>query len=339
MNEAGGDPVESAMNPIARLATLALLLLSLAGTTALAQPAPAPPPLFAFHSSPWINLHHFLWSQSKPKAKAVPEPAWSASEKAAWQAAIEYYRANLAERSPLFDRGMTDIRDRLAALPDSAAVTSAGLDSAVTTVLASAEPVYRTHFWPAHDAANRRAITQLEAFAASHRGLADKLCKALAATWPDVPVRVDLSVDADWAGAYTTIEPTHVTIAADDPRHQGDAGLEVLFHETAHGLFRNVSNALAAEVKKQGVKLPSRDLWHAMLFYTVGELVRRDLPAGYVPYAEKQGLYRGAWADYQTAMKSHWLPYLDGKVPLEEAIAKIVAAVGVMEPKTPQSGG
>ena len=37
-----------------------------------------------------------------------------------------------------------------------------------------------------------------------------------------------------------------------------------------------------------------RDLWHEVLFYTSGELVAKRIP-GYVPYAEKNGLWARAW--------------------------------------------
>ena len=37
-----------------------------------------------------------------------------------------------------------------------------------------------------------------------------------------------------------------------------------------------------------------RDVWHAILFYTTGEMVRRQLK-GYVPYATKNNRYERGW--------------------------------------------
>jgi hypothetical protein len=314
---------------------VALLLAGCASAAPSPKPAVAPA-LFAFHNSPWINLHHYLLAKARPKATPDPEPAWTDGEKMAWDAALSYYREHYTKSSPLFDEGLVGIRDQLAELEpeaSSAALGGLGLDAELARVLAVAEPVYRAHFWPAHDAANREAIGRLTALVAQHPALAGQLTAWLDTPWPTTPVRVDLVVDADWAGAYTTVQPTHVTLAASDPRQTGDTFLEVLFHESAHGLFRKVSTALDAELKKQAVRLPRRDLWHAMLFDTVGELLRRELGPSYVPYAVQQGLYQGAWGDYRLAIEKHWHPYLNGDTSFAAALEHLVGDMARLSPR------
>lgn len=84
---------------------------------------------------------------------------------------------------------------------------------------------------------------------------------------------------------------------------------------------------IAAECAKKNVLLPRRDLWHAVIFYTTGELVRRELP-GYVPYAFKNGLWKRAWPMYLGPLERDWQPYLDGKSSFHAVIAALVNDVG-----------
>ena len=82
-----------------------------------------------------------------------------------------------------------------------------------------------------------------------------------------------------------------------------------------------------------------RDFWHALLFYTTGEIVRRDVeygtmtftseqtngPSAYLPYAARFGLYSGSWEHFRGLLDLYWLPYLDGKVSFETAMARLAA--------------
>lgn len=76
-----------------------------------------------------------------------------------------------------------------------------------------------------------------------------------------------------------------------------------------------------------------RDLWHAIMFYTVGILVQQVLAeAGskaYVPYADKQELYQRVpgWPAFRQAFARHWLPYLKGDAEFGEALERVVLAV------------
>ena len=47
--------------------------------------------------------------------------------------------------------------------------------------------------------------------------------------WPKEKIRVEVCAFANSAGAYTTLDPLHVTIASTDPRNQGSDALGVLF--------------------------------------------------------------------------------------------------------------
>ena len=96
--------------------------------------------------------------------------------------------------------------------------------------------------------------------------------------WPAEKIRVDVTAVANYAGAYTTLEPLRVTIASTDTRNQGAAAMEVLFHEASHGIATPVELAIARECRQRDKPIP-RDLWHALIFYTTGEVIKPILDA------------------------------------------------------------
>jgi hypothetical protein len=121
----------------------------------------------------------------------------------------------------------------------------------------------------------------------------------------------------------------------------------MLFHEASHALADGVNEAIARHCRDLDKPIP-RDLWHALLFYTTGELVRREVanspapapapgdaanagasasPAAYTPYAVRNGLYDHGWNDYDMALERFWQPYLDGAVDFDTAIAHIINAL------------
>ena len=101
----------------------------------------------------------------------------------------------------------------------------------------------------------------------------------------------------------------------------------MIFHEASHLLVDNVQTALEASAQRQARKLPHR-LWHFLLFYTAGHLVRERLGPGYVPYAERPAnhIFDGRFAGYLPILERAWQPYLDGQVALEPAIDALVAS-------------
>ena len=132
---------------------------------------------------------------------------------------------------------------------------------------------------------------------------------------------------ANWAGAYTTTNSTLITVSSVDPANQGDAALEVLFHEASHAMISGVQEAISAQCKTKNVLLDPPTLWHAVLFYTTGELVKELIPS-YTPFAEANGVWVRAWPMYIGPLKQDWQPYLDGKVPFDSAVTAIVKDVG-----------
>ena len=86
--------------------------------------------------------------------------------------------------------------------------------------------------------------------------------------------------------------------------------------------------ALSAEAQTENKLYRRRDFWHAMLFYTTGEIVGRHLD-GYTPYAIAHGLYDRSWPGVREILDANWKPYLDGKIGMNDAIHRLLDAYGV----------
>jgi hypothetical protein len=278
-------------------------------------------PIFEFHNNFWVNLHHSLYEKAAAKSN---EPADSKE----WNAAVEYYRREVV-KNDLLNGEMSAINDWLSKLGDAQSLKTSGLRPELVAVLESAAPVYKTRWWPSHLRANQDWIAAATPLIAKYGGaLTKQLAAAYETEWPKEPIRTDVSAYAGWAGAYTATHPTHITVSSTDAGYQGEASLEMLFHEASHAIIGKIENALSAELKSQNKLFQRHGFWHAVLFYTSGELTRRLLD-GYVPYAIKNGLYDQGWRGALPVLEKDWKPYLDGKIDLPTATRLMVTDYGV----------
>jgi hypothetical protein len=347
-----------------------------------------PLPVFELHSGFWINLHHRLYEEArrrnaepvgpqkpgktgKPTLQIAPESkiVLSSSEQRAWDNAISYYAANYANKDLLFNTELLLLKNQLGDFETCDELSGAkkkscdaGLPANLTQILEGAAPVYRAHRWPADDRANRAWIKRVAPLVREQGvGLSHRLADIYQTRWPAEKIRVDVSAVANAAGAYTTLDPLRVTIASTDPRNQGASALEVLFHEASHGIAEPVEQAIARECRQRDKPIP-RDLWHALIFYTTGEVIKpvmeeeADAPensaaqnstkadgsasnrAGeansrypqdseYTPYAKREGLYQRGWENYLSLLTHYWQPYLQGRTTFDDAIAHMVSAL------------
>jgi hypothetical protein len=325
----------------------------------------SPLPVFELHSGFWLNLHHFLYLQARlangnssstgsPRGAAPPDDPpvslvdLSAEEIKAWRAAVAFYAKDLARRDLLVNGEMETINNRLAEMETctelqgkTSIACKSGLQADLVEALDRAAPVYRAHWWAEQDRSNREWIAQVAPMVRQMGvTLSAQLSEVYQRPWPPGRLRVDVVWYGGPSGAYTTFNPVHVTISSHDIRNQGIYGFEVLFHESSHALASAVNEAIAAEFRNRDKPIP-RDLWHALLFYTTGELVRRDLaygtmtlsslqgtdPSNYQPYAARFGLYTGGWDRFRGMLDLYWRPYLDGRVSFDTAIARLAAAL------------
>jgi len=310
-------------------------------------------PPFEFRDGFWTNLHHFLYQealamgkgQASGETRQAPNPTEppgprGEDERTAWSEALRFYAGSVVQHDLLFEREMIDIDYALAGLADDASLRSPALKPELAAALVRAAPVYRARWWPAHDRANRFWIAVATPMV---QQLGPRMIEQLAAAyhepWPARPILVDVAVYANWAGAYTTpgdeARPGHTIVSSANPGNQGFAALETVFHEASHVFVDQANDAVTHAIEKESRarrQEPPPKLTHAIIFYTAGELARRNLAAvgvaDYVPSAERYGLWTRVWPTFKPALEEFWQPYLDGKTTLDTAVARVVASLG-----------
>jgi hypothetical protein len=327
-----------------RTLTIAIgILCSTVACRGAAQPATRPATdraLFAMQSNFWVNLHHFLYVTARARrgldatrpavtaalADTAGFGALSPPRRADWESAIDYYTRAVAERDILFDSSLVAVNVALSRVPTPNSLGDAGLDGDLASALERAADAYREVWWARHDAANRRWM-------AAVRPLLDQRGDSAAAwethafgvRWPEVAVPVDVAAYANWAGAYTTEGPSHVTVSSLNADNQGTAAFETLFHEVLHTMDRALFEQYRTAARAQGKRM-LRDPTHPFIFYTAGEVTRRLFP-GHVPYAEAVGLWTRSrdLGAMRPLVQRYWQPWLDGQISLDEALKRIAA--------------
>jgi hypothetical protein len=296
------------------------LLLLLLPCGLVAQP-------FDFHNGFWTNLHHFLLQQSIEPGDGDSLPA---DEKATWTEAVHYYQLRFAGEDRL-GREMETIKNNIEDHDRGERPEGAGLGAELVTVLEKAAPVYRAHWWPEQSKINGAWINSetplIEKYGPT---VIPRLAVAYATPWPDGPIRVDVVWYGRRVTAYTTLSPTRITVPTGDPRSSGLDGLETLFHEASHGQVAKLRRTISEDARKENKLLPRRDLWHALLFYTTGEIVAeavaKDAPE-HVPYATSEGLWERSWKGYPQIFEKEWTPWMKAERGFEESVQRVVDAV------------
>jgi hypothetical protein len=281
---------------------------------------------FEFHNGFWVNLHHTLYHQAagKKAGRTSNLSMLTTAEATAWSEALDYYERNLTEHD-LLEFSMIRINGGLAAAGDAPSLKGSEAPKLVVRLLEKIAPVYRAHWWTEHNRKNHEWIDQVTPLIAMYeKTLRPALSHAYNTPWPKDRIRVEMSYYTTGKSAYTSLRPTLITISSWSPRNVGPAGLETIFHEAGHGLVQEVIDEISAAENRSGRKLSHQDLWHAVIFYTTGELVRRHVPV-LVPYAMKHGMWENAWPNFLPLMEKHWKPFLDGSGRFEESIDQLVA--------------
>jgi hypothetical protein len=239
---------------------------------------------------------------------------------------LEVYRGDIAKHD-LLSRDIGGITVSLSGIENAESLKDSGLDAELREVLEKAAPVYRARWWPEHNRANLAWIVAATPLVAKYEAvMKQELSAAFQTPWPSQPIHTDVSEYAGRFGAYTLIEPTHITISSSGPVDQGV--VETIFHEASHGMIRKISDALSAELDAQHKLFQRRAFWHAVLFYTAGEVARRHLDS-YTPFGVREGVLERGWPGALPVLDKDWRPYLDGRIDLAAAVHRLVADYGV----------
>lgn len=290
---------------------------------------------FEMQSNFWVSLHQTLLDVAQNGREI--DTGLTESDRSAWISAIGTYQRRFSDRSPVADEELIKIND---ALSSAAGMPPEGLAEGVTRALLLAAPVYRKNRWPADDRANRFWISAAEGLLRdAGEELVREHVRVYGAPFP-AKVRVDVAPAGGQWGAYTTDHNgfVHTIISSRDPGYQGFAALEMLMHEASHAIVGATNGLIGPDINSYAIEkrlLAHRQLWHAILFYTSGELTRRALrerAVDYTPYAFKQNMYERAFFGLKGPLETFWQSYLDGAMTRTAAIQAVVDAASTPAP-------
>jgi len=318
--------------------TLHRIAATLAAAACLAgcvHEPPAPDVMrFEFHSAFLMNLHHFLVDAARHPGR-IDTTSWTtpptAAEMAALHEAVAFYAQDIGQRDLLFDEQLGDVKHALARADDAREQADGlGLPPTLAAALDRAAPAYARCLWASQDRINRDWIAHVQGLEARYGArIQPRLERIFDARFPP-SIREDVVVTTGtFTGAYTDAPPPQTVIPSGWEEYGGLASLEMIWHEAAHaGAVDRLVDVIEAQAKAAGRPVPD-NLWHAALFETVGvtvaDVYARDGVAGYVPYADKQGVYSRGWAPYVPLLHDQWRPWIDGRGTLTGAVDAMLA--------------
>jgi hypothetical protein len=329
-----------------RVLLLLLITASLLGPTESVadSTSPAPPSAdtvettdhYVFISHPWLSLHHFLYQWARAENGGLQRYSvverdslgqLSATERETWTRAVSFYANRITEYDLTHSDTMRAIRNQLRDTPPHPDSLGA-LPFDLHTTLRSAMRVYRTHWWPSHEALSQNWIRIVaERLRRQEDTLVSRIERAYGGTFPEDGARVFVTPYSNYGGAYTTIRPLQISMAARRFNPTEAGALETLIHETAHSTAFSwpLKSALREAFAAYDTEPPDR-LWHTFIFYTSGEITRRYVAAdsSFQHYGARYRLYddeeraRGV-----EALREHWTPFLNGKTDRSSAYRRV----------------
>jgi hypothetical protein len=296
---------------------------------------------FVFYSDLVTNLHDFLVWNARSQEPVDPKPeclaGLPAEQRAAFERARDHYARTFADGGG--ERVVLSMRWRLAKLgnPDFA---EPGQVAAAEAQLAPATPAYRTCWWGEHDARNRRWIASvlplLDANESALRvRLAELYGQELARS-----LGVDVVGYSDLRGASVVLNPHQITISSAAPGNQGRAALEVVLREGSYTLFSMRAPGplwRALQQASTSAATPvTDDFSNLLVSFTTGKAVQARLAEqgvrDYNPYVYAQGLMERSSPVQRAALERVWQPYIDGRVPMADAVKQLFEALPAAPP-------
>jgi hypothetical protein len=290
--------------------------------------------LFTFRNGFWLNLHHFMYVLGRAKNKTTDSTrgavAGARSDKGngkdptgEWGDAILTYSQTISKQDVLFDRDASAITSRIAALADDATLPD-DMDARLRDALAQAEPHYRRVWWNTHSESNQRFIRGLESMLDRYgKAMEEEISRAYQESWPSGGFTIDVCAYAVWAGAYSTSRGL-IVLASTDAAMAGTQAIESVFHESMHQWDDDMQRRIRNAARAAGVKAPN-SLSHSLIFHTAGYVASKVIP-GHQPYAKVNGLWTGGAFVALEKLDLYWLPYLEGKVGLSDALRSLLTA-------------
>lgn len=282
-----------------------------------------------FESNLQINLHHFLFELARDDRffdKTLKDTRLSQSDKGSLISSVDIYKSKMDVRHILFDRGE---------IPEvTSAVLAQGIRKGETSIgkaLKSFQPVYERVYWEEHDNKNKEWIAELapklDVFGKEIKNDLEEIFERSLFSKKSHMISVVYKAGIR-QGAYTSSRNLQSVINSTNEDFLNWYALELTFHEIAHAISVNKESKLyksiESEFSSNGLESEIA-IWHPILFYTVGEVVKKAIAnhnSKYVPYADRNNIFRGSW-DYRKILVTHWQPYIEGKITMAVAIENI----------------
>ena len=275
---------------------------------------------YVFHNNYWINLHHFLYQKASCGQRSKlqqdgnemlsigekpVEESLTVQQRALLDSAIGYYKSHLIQKSLV--RGLGYERYWLQKQVGTKAKKDSTVSQEFVDVLNTVSKTYRETYWPIHKKHNTEILElQISNIRKLEKRIISRMERLSLTPWPSMKkTRVDLTVYANYAGAYTPTRPIfNVIVSTVDPSSLGPAFLETIFHEGSHLLFRyegpwRESIFKTFEAGRYQMKFP-RHLWHVSLFYLCGQVCKEEFSQIDIKEYEMTLLTRNIFKTYQS---------------------------------------
>lgn len=284
-------------------------------------------------------MHHFLWTEAFLNVKAdstILNFEFPQSDQTKVDGAINYYKKELIGKDLRYNEYMSDFKKWITnpktSLDDIPAEFSSHME-----VLIRFDPYYQRYFWPKQRKEILKVFTEnIDLIRKTENEYVDQITKLTRHFWPFDPpqVRVDLSYFAKSttrnfdSNPYTTAFPTHVVMNVAGENEISGNWLELLYHESAHGLILGNSYFVAGTIKDlieaENLKSP-RSLEHVFLFFFTGQITKDLLENQGIDYP-KTYMERGVYAEYFPLLEEHLAPYVNRKATLSNATRNFLKA-------------
>jgi hypothetical protein len=335
-------------------ACLAIVLLTASVATSFAQSSPAAS-YFQFTTDDfWLNLHHYLYvlgrahngapDSTEPAVASAPDDEKQGlalltdEERRSWTAAVDAYSKGLSQQASMFQLPLAAMTTRLAKTGDVTTFPVSTIAAPDRATLEMAAPIYRKAWWPAHRAMNEQYLADLQrAIERDGPSLVRVLSRVYGLEWPVRPYPTHVVKYAMWGGAFSFTGRMMILSSNPNAQNTGWSPLEGVFHEAMHQWDEQWMAVLRAQAVTRGVTVP-QDLSHALIFYTVGDAVRRLHPE-HVPMVDALDIWQkplsGARVPakrLQPIIQQIWKPYLDGRGSRDDTVAALVVAAAAATP-------
>jgi len=302
--------------------------------------AVATTPHLAFFSDPEVNLNDALIAAGRARRIKSQElfltggekrcfDRLPAPERAAWARAVDYF-AEIVAPFDVNAREQILFRIELMAGSEWATGDDRTFMAIARSMRTAAMPAYQRCRWSAQDTTNRLWIAHAVALLNVHeRALSERLPQIYGTRWLSLPYRVDVVDVVSPLGANAQLfvpAGPHILIPSSAATTQGNAVLEVIFHEASHSLAGAMEEALRQAVRARGDALRG-NISHAVIFYLTGETVRRALEQIGEPYTPYLYALKLVPDNVRDALAKALSPYLSGRGTLVEVIDNLVQAL------------